>query len=136
MEEITHAQLSYDAQHQPQYIVHHIQYGTPSNFTQTVNKALLQEGANLVKQVRTEEIWHNVEIKAGYHTPALIICVYRRDFLFFTLTHSTRIQLPELSLFPNLRLKLLYIRPLLQSRRHLETGLNHQRTRKFTLWTT
>ncbi|KAF8829869.1 hypothetical protein HHX47_DHR2000065 [Lentinula edodes] len=73
MEEITHAQLSYDAQHQPQYIVHHIQYGTPSNFTQTVNKALLQEGANLVKQVRTEEIWHNVEIKAGYHTPALII---------------------------------------------------------------
>ncbi|KAJ3853532.1 hypothetical protein EV368DRAFT_81486 [Lentinula lateritia] len=73
MEETTHAQLYYDAQHQPQYIVHHIQYGTPSNFTQTVDKVLLREGANLVQQVRTEKIWHNVEIKARYNTPALII---------------------------------------------------------------
>lgn len=100
MEETTHAQLYYGAQHQPQYIVHHIQYGTPSNFTQTVDKALLREGANLVQQVRTEKIWHNVEIKARYNTPALIICVYHHDFLFFTLAHLTRISFPNRHSFP------------------------------------
>ncbi|KAJ4490654.1 hypothetical protein J3R30DRAFT_118854 [Lentinula aciculospora] len=56
-------ELSREAQ-QPQYILHQIQYNTTTNYTP---KPLLQEGAYLVEQVRNEDMWHNVEIKAEYN---------------------------------------------------------------------
>ncbi|KAJ3767915.1 hypothetical protein FB446DRAFT_848783 [Lentinula raphanica] len=56
----------------PRYVVHHFQYGTDSG-TSTVTEKLLQEGADLLKEVRNEESWHTVKVKLGNIFGKLIV---------------------------------------------------------------
>ncbi|KAJ3981552.1 hypothetical protein F5890DRAFT_1534938 [Lentinula detonsa] len=53
----------YETQSLPRCVVHQIQYGTTAA---TAAKVLLQEGANIVEQVRDGRIWHSVKVKVGY----------------------------------------------------------------------
>ncbi|KAF9072495.1 hypothetical protein BDP27DRAFT_1418106 [Rhodocollybia butyracea] len=66
MKEKSLSQSSNGDNSQPPYTVHQIQYGSTTNFfSQVVAENLLREGAHLLKELRNNDIWHDLKLPSN-----------------------------------------------------------------------